>query len=163
MDDPDWSPRPLDILLGYEPGMTMPSAEEHGSQWHPEWCPKNKKTENGYWLWQKSTKLGYATWCDKDWFRLEKRCRRVAKKCRAKVHALIERGIIDMSGVEDSEKAHAVEALTYAVSVLREPKVQVQTKLAAAKLVLDFTKTKPVQKVENTIRAAEDILDALDE
>ena len=46
------------------------------------------------------------------------------------------------------------EAMTGALTVLRNPNSQ-QTKLAAAKLLLDFSKTKPVAKSEVSINAAE--------
>lgn len=48
----------------------------------------------------------------------------------------------------------AREALEGAVSVLREPNSQT-TKLAAARLILEFTKSKPVAKSEVSVNAAE--------
>jgi hypothetical protein len=48
----------------------------------------------------------------------------------------------------------AYEALEGAVQVLREPNSQ-QTKLAAARLLLEFTKSKPVAKSEVSVNAAE--------
>lgn len=52
----------------------------------------------------------------------------------------------------------AVEAIQEAMTVLRSP-ISAKDKIAAARLVLDFTKAKPTAKVEHTIRSAEDILD----
>lgn len=48
----------------------------------------------------------------------------------------------------------AAEALEAALTVMRGPQNQT-TKLAAAKLVLDFTRAKPVSKSEVTVNAAE--------
>jgi hypothetical protein len=59
------------------------------------------------------------------------------------------------------EDAAAREALTGAIEVLRTP-VNQQTKLAAARLVLDFTKAKPASKSEVTVNAAEKWLESLD-
>jgi hypothetical protein len=58
-----------------------------------------------------------------------------------------------MSAFPDTE-THAAEALEAALTVMRGPQNQT-TKLAAAKLVLDFTKAKPVSKSEVTVNAAE--------
>lgn len=54
----------------------------------------------------------------------------------------------------------AREALTGALEVLRTP-VNQQTKLAAARLLLDFTKAKPASKSEVTVNAAEAWLESL--
>jgi hypothetical protein len=56
--------------------------------------------------------------------------------------------------------ASAAEALEAALTVMRGPQSQTQ-KLAAAKLVLDFTRAKPTAKSEVTINAAEDWLTSL--
>lgn len=60
-------------------------------------------------------------------------------------------------GVEDT---YAQEALTTAVEVMRVPG-ETRERLAAARLVLDFTKTKPVAKSEVTIGKAEEFLSSL--
>lgn len=60
-------------------------------------------------------------------------------------------------GVEDT---YAQEALTTAVEVMRVPG-ETRERLAAARLVLDFTKTKPVAKSEVTIGKAEEFLASL--
>jgi hypothetical protein len=54
----------------------------------------------------------------------------------------------------------AVEALEEAVKVLRVVE-SAKDKLAAARLILDFTKSKPTAKIEHTVRSAEDILDEM--
>jgi len=56
----------------------------------------------------------------------------------------------------------AVEALEASMIVLRTQE-DAKTKLAAARLVLDFTKSKPTTKVEHTVKTAEDYLDELAE
>ena len=60
-------------------------------------------------------------------------------------------------GIEDE---YAKEALTTAVEVMRVPG-ETRERLAAARLVLDFTKTKPVAKSEVTIGKAEEFLSSL--
>jgi hypothetical protein len=54
----------------------------------------------------------------------------------------------------------AVEALEAAVTVLRTVETA-KDRLAAARLVLDFTKSKPTTKIEATIKSAEDLLDEM--
>lgn len=54
----------------------------------------------------------------------------------------------------------AVEALEETVKALRTS-TSTKDKIAAARLILDFTKSKPVQKTETTIRTHEDFLDEL--
>lgn len=56
----------------------------------------------------------------------------------------------------------AQEALQKTLTALREAST-VKDTVAAARLILDFTKTKPVQKTEVTVRSAEDILDEMAE
>lgn len=56
----------------------------------------------------------------------------------------------------------AVQALEAGVTILRAP-VDAKTKLAAARLILDFTKAKPTAKVEHTIKSAEEYLDEIAE
>ena len=55
----------------------------------------------------------------------------------------------------------AVEALEAAVGVLRTVE-SAKDRHAAARLVLDFTKSKPTAKIEHTVKTAEDILDEMD-
>lgn len=56
----------------------------------------------------------------------------------------------------------AVEALTEAMTVLRST-IPPRDKIAAARLILDFTKSKPTAKVEHTVKTAEDLLDEMAE
>jgi len=55
---------------------------------------------------------------------------------------------------------YAVEALKTAVEIMREPG-QTRDRLTAARMVLDFTKTKPASKSEVTIGKAEAFLESL--
>lgn len=54
----------------------------------------------------------------------------------------------------------AEEALRETMAVLRTAEAN-RDKLAAARLVLDFTKSKPTAKVEHTVKSAEDFLDEM--
>jgi hypothetical protein len=62
-------------------------------------------------------------------------------------------------GVEDHDAAKG--ALAYCVSVVRSDTYKPRERLEAARTVLNFTKAKPVQRVENTLKSAEDFLDAI--
>ena len=56
----------------------------------------------------------------------------------------------------------AQEALTYAVSVVRDGKTNgTRERLQAARMVLDFTKTKPASNANVTLNTAEDFLSKL--
>ncbi|WP_140418365.1 hypothetical protein [Sphingomonas mucosissima] len=54
----------------------------------------------------------------------------------------------------------AVEALTVAMTVLRSP-IASKDKVAAARLILDFTKHRPTVKAEKAVKTAEELLDEL--
>ncbi|MFC3214616.1 hypothetical protein [Novosphingobium panipatense] len=54
----------------------------------------------------------------------------------------------------------AVEALKESMVILRTQE-DAKLKLAAARLVLDFTKAKPTSKQEITVKTAEDYLDEI--
>ena len=60
----------------------------------------------------------------------------------------------------DIQDEYAKEALTTAVEVMRVPG-ETRERLAAARLVLDFTKQKPVAKSEVSIGKAEEFLSSL--
>lgn len=64
------------------------------------------------------------------------------------------------AGVLDGSDPRGEEALEKALEVMRSPMNQ-QTCLAAAKLVLEYTKAKPVAKSELTVNKAEDWLAAV--
>ena len=63
----------------------------------------------------------------------------------------------DKYGIEND---YAKEALKAAVEILRVP-AETRERLAAARLVLDFTKSKPANKSEVTIGKAEEFLSSL--
>lgn len=65
-----------------------------------------------------------------------------------------------MSDKYDIEDEHAKEALKTAVEVMRVDGAT-RERLQAARLVLDFTKSKPANKSEVTIGKAEDFLASL--
>ena len=60
----------------------------------------------------------------------------------------------------DIQDEYAQEALTTAVEVMRVPG-ETRERLAAARLVLDFTKSRPAAKQEVTIGKAEEFLSSL--
>jgi hypothetical protein len=60
----------------------------------------------------------------------------------------------------DIDDDYAKEALTTAVEVMRVPG-ETRERLAAARLVLDFTRSKPAAKSEVTIGKAEEFLSSL--
>jgi hypothetical protein len=71
-----------------------------------------------------------------------------------------ERIVAIMAKDNNIDDEYAVEALKTAVEIMREP-AQNRDKLTAARMVLDFTKTKPVAKSEVTIGKAEAFLESL--
>lgn len=77
-------------------------------------------------------------------------------KAEARATTLV--GIMKDKGmVEQTIDPRAEKALEVAVSIMESPAGQV-AKLQAARLVLDFTKSKPVAKQEVTVKSAEDFL-----
>jgi hypothetical protein len=85
---------------------------------------------------------------------------------QAEAHAAEQKIIIDriikkMAANEQlPDDPRAVEALTEAMTVMRAPNTA-KDKIAAARLILDFTKSKPTAKVEHTVKTAEDLLDEM--
>jgi hypothetical protein len=60
----------------------------------------------------------------------------------------------------DSEKLMSREALSMAIILMRMPG-NVKDKLAAARTILEYTRAKPAQATDMTIRSAESFLDEL--
>lgn len=58
------------------------------------------------------------------------------------------------------EDTYAKEALETAVEIMRMP-AESRSRLAAAKLILEFTKEKPSTKSEVTVAKAEDFLESI--
>lgn len=71
-----------------------------------------------------------------------------------------ERIVAKMTKDNNIDDEYAVEALKAAVEIMREPG-QNRDRLTAARMVLDFTKTKPAAKSEVTIGKAEAFLESL--
>lgn len=69
------------------------------------------------------------------------------------VDYMIKKEIVDIPEVE-----YAKEALVAAVESMRMEAINVKDKLAAARLVLEYTKAKPAAKSEVTVKTAEDFL-----
>lgn len=83
------------------------------------------------------------------------------KKAREEAKAIMkhmkENGMVDTPAPGDKHAQFAEEALEAAITIVRTP-MNEQQRLAAARLVLDFTKSKPVAKNEVTVKTAEDWL-----
>lgn len=71
-----------------------------------------------------------------------------------------ERIVKIMAEENQVDDVYAIEALKAAVEIMREPG-QNRDRLTAARMVLDFTKTKPAAKSEVTIGKAEAFLESL--
>ena len=79
---------------------------------------------------------------------------------RAKVRKEATELVEIMAKKFEIEDEYAKEALTTAVEVMRVPG-ETRERLAAARLVLDFTKQKPASKSEVAVSKAEDFLASL--
>lgn len=79
---------------------------------------------------------------------------------RKQAKADAERIVAIMAKENDIDDVYAIEALKAAVEIMREPG-QNRDRLTAARMVLDFTKTKPAAKSEVTIGKAEAFLESL--
>ena len=82
------------------------------------------------------------------------------KPIRKQAKADAERIVAKMAKDNNIDDEYAVEALKTAVEIMREP-AQNRDRLTAARMVLDFTKTKPAAKSEVTIGKAEAFLESL--
>ena len=82
------------------------------------------------------------------------------KPIRKQAKADAERIVAIMAKENNIDDEYAVEALKTAVEIMREP-AQNRDRLTAARMVLDFTKTKPAAKSEVTIGKAEAFLESL--
>ena len=80
----------------------------------------------------------------------------IRKQAKADAERIVKK-MAEENGIDD---VYAIEALETAVQIMREPS-QSRDKLTAARMVLDFTKTKPVAKSEVTIGKAEAFLESL--
>jgi hypothetical protein len=163
MLSPDWIDEPLDLLLGYSPGMSLP---QDGRPWHPAYSP-NRDSEEDFWV-RMHRSITLCKW----YSRMRTIDRLNGKRAlsdaamangRDIVRLLITKGLLDMSDIPTIDRMNAEEALGYCVAVIRDGVEATKNRLVAAKTVLEFTRQKPVTKAEHTITAAEDFLNALDE
>jgi len=79
---------------------------------------------------------------------------------RAQAKQDAKRIVTIMSEENEIDDVYALEALRAAVEIMREPG-QNRDRLTAARMVLDFTKTKPATKQDVTIGKAEEFLESL--
>jgi len=86
------------------------------------------------------------------WAAVQEEAKRDAKRIISKMK--------DAGQLPDDPRA--VEALEKAVTTLRTSQSPKDV-AALGRLILDFTKPKPAQKVDHTVRSAEDILDEMAE
>ena len=166
----DWMiHEPLDILVGYDRARGAIPAKfgaKKDRQVHRAWLPsditKVLPDEATYWLSRAKRTAAHN----------ENKAHRIAGHeikrakddgyARRTVRHQIREGKIDMTQFDDTDAGRAEEALTTCVSVMRNSRED-KHRLAAANTVLNFTKTKPVQKAEVTVKSAEAWLDELDE
>lgn len=163
---PDWNPRPLDVLLGYERGRKVKEdlpANVLDRPWHPEDAFEVRPNEFSHWCWlfQKQTKTGWRNLSKRIDVAMLKRSQMAVGDRYAAL--LIAKGLVDLSDIDPTEHDLAKEALGAAAAVMRADNADHKNTLAAARLILDFTRSKPVVKVAQTISTAESILDQLDE
>ena len=170
MADDDFIGRPLDLLLGYEDGMTLPTQRDwRDKQWHPEdalpdcKCPALKTrrgSEDGWALWVQRKHIG------QQWKNADRRGLKTARndakmlKARQIARRLIQKGVVVMPE-DNTDAARAEEALAYTVLVIQDAQEDTKHRLAAAKTLLEFTRTKPVVKAETTIKGALDWLNEI--
>jgi hypothetical protein len=79
---------------------------------------------------------------------------------QAALEATLTMKALTKAGIVNPDDEHANEALHTALKVMRGPDNQA-LRLNAAKLVLEYTKAKPVQRQAVTISTAEDWLEAV--
>lgn len=161
MSDLDWIGRPLDRLLGYQPGMKMPVVHHHDNiPWNPIYHTTPRRvTEDAHVFWRTKLTIGVK------WKNLRLRCLKTAVNdarmltARRIVKRLIDTWEIIMPDtMSASDAARAEEALAYTVAVVQDPQQDTKYRLAAAKTLLDFTRTKPATRSDLTIKGAEDWL-----
>ena len=164
MEDPDWNTKPLDYLIGYTPGMKLPEKwETFDRAWTPERAFSVRPNEDTHWSWVARHRQRLRWRWDGFW--INGAIVDVAKmdRARALVRRLIATGVFDMTDVPDNDFDRAETAMTYAVALVQDSKTEARFRLAAAKMVLEFTKSKPVTKSDITLNAAEALLAAIDE
>ena len=80
---------------------------------------------------------------------------------QAKREATMTMKKLDAAGVLDDADEQAREALHTGLTIMRNVAMNARERLAAAKMVLEYTKAKPAQKTELTLNKAEEWLAAV--
>lgn len=124
----------------------------------PEWQAKRKAVQSAAGKKGGAARAGISRgWTRKTINAYRKDVRKYSKKLLKKM--------LDKMPPEETafinDNSMAKEALVTAVSVMRDGTITVRDKLAAAKLILDFTKQRPATRADVIVRKAEDILDEL--
>lgn len=91
----------------------------------------------------------------------KEQCARIHEEAKAQAAKTIQ-AMKDKGMIAEGDDPRAVEALEAAITVLREPQSQ-GTKLQAAKLILEYTKSKPASETKVTVNKAEEWLAAIAE
>jgi hypothetical protein len=66
--------------------------------------------------------------------------------------------IMEEKNIWKADNDVSAKAMDFAIQVVSMPEGNVEAKLKAAKIILDFTQSKPVVKNETTLKNAEDFL-----
>lgn len=164
MDDPDWNDKPLDWLIGYTPGMALPTPRDRFDRaWAPERAYFRRNNEDAHWAWVN----GNRAFTKSRWIR-EYEDRALINEIRLelageRLRRLIASGAIDMTEIPADDLARAETAMTYALAVIGDHKVDAKTRLSASRMVLDFCRAKPATNTNVTVNAAEALLAAIDD
>jgi len=133
---------PLKARMGKENYFSKMMQTEEGRALRKQWSSKPKKNAGR----PQGTPDGYT---------LE-----MITPIRNQAKADAERIVKIMASDNEIDDVYAIEALKAAVEIMREPG-QNRDRLTAAKMVLDFTKIKPVAKSEIVVGKAEAFLESL--
>lgn len=80
---------------------------------------------------------------------------------QAKFEASLTMKKLEAAGVLDDADEQAKEALKFGLTVMRDQTSNKKDALSAARMVLDFTKAKPAQKINHTVSTTEEWLAAV--
>lgn len=83
---------------------------------------------------------------------------RAAVEAKEIMKTMLETGIISKDDLLGNEALEFAITTVRAVSEAGQPAVTTRDRLAAAKMVLEYTKSKPASKIEATVAKAEDFL-----
>jgi len=159
----DYNDEPLDYLIGYTEGMEIDEIERdrefwQDRTWHFSQRTRFRWTEYAHWFQSQqvsqSQRLLHAT----KQFNEQIRQTPLFEAAKLTIRKLIERGLIDVGDIPDDKKKKAEEALAYTAAVVRDMEVPHETRLKAAKILLDFTAERPTTKSDVTVKRAEDFL-----